>query len=94
MDAETLKVADEVREYMGQIAIVQSGARCLLHNREIGSNDASQHVKCRAMDLRFIYPTIAYNWLCNKYPDQYGFGLYSWGVHIDTRSGPKARWQE
>jgi uncharacterized protein YcbK (DUF882 family) len=26
-----------------------------------------------------------YDYLDKKYPNKYGIGLYTWGVHIDTR---------
>ena len=92
MDVETLKVADEVRSFVGKSITPSSGARCLRHNLAEGSDSTSQHVKCRAMDLPVEHPTAVYDWLCAKYPDKYGFGVYQSFVHIDTRSGPKARW--
>jgi zinc D-Ala-D-Ala carboxypeptidase len=94
MDIETLKVADEVRWRAGHSITPSSAARCLVYNRtpEVGSNDESQHPKCRAMDLPVNDPPAIYSWLCEKYPNQYGFGLYNSFVHIDTRSGPAARW--
>ncbi|MDH3325867.1 MAG: D-Ala-D-Ala carboxypeptidase family metallohydrolase [Gammaproteobacteria bacterium] len=92
MDAETLKIADEVRDFVGYPITPSSGARCLIHNRNIGSSDTSQHVKARAMDLPLKNPKLAYDWLCVKYPDRYGFGLYKTFIHIDTATGPARRW--
>lgn len=93
MDAHTLRIADQCREMVGQPITPSSGARCLTHNRKLGSTDNSQHVRCRAMDLPVPDPRALYAWLCTTYPENFGFGLYPTFVHIDTRSGPPARWQ-
>lgn len=92
MDIETLRIADEVREYVGHAITPSSACRCLEYNRSIGSNDRSQHPKCRAMDLPVDDPQAAYDFLCEKYPEQYGFGLYKTFIHIDTRTNGPARW--
>lgn len=92
MDVETLAVADDAREFVGHPITPSSGARCFEYNREVGSNDASQHPLARAIDLPVNDPLALYAYLCDKYPNKYGFGLYRTFVHIDTRSGGDARW--
>ena len=98
MDGETLKLADRCREFVGHSITPSSGARCLNYNRLSaskggpGSNDRSQHPRGRAMDLPVKDPKALYDYLCDKYPDKYGFGLYKTFVHIDTKSGPARRW--
>mgnify|MGYP006115268753 FL=1 len=92
MDGETLTLADECRDFVGESITPSSGARCFEHNVAVGSNNHSQHPKCRAMDLPVKHPKVLYDYLCEAYPNSYGFGLYSWGVHIDTRSNGPARW--
>lgn len=93
MDVETLSIADEAREFVGHSITPSSGARCPTHNRNVGGSSKSQHVKARAMDLPVDDPVALYNYLDEKYPDQYGFGLYETFVHIDSRSGNAARWK-
>jgi zinc D-Ala-D-Ala carboxypeptidase len=92
MDVETLMVADRVRDFEDDSITPSSAARCFPYNLHIGSNDMSQHPRCRALDLPVKDPQATYNMLCKQYPDKYGFGLYDWGVHIDTKSGPARRW--
>lgn len=94
MDSETLNVADDIRDWYGKPIKPSSAARCLLWNRLEKSKDTSQHVKCRAMDLPVAEPRALYNYLCDKYPDKYGFGLYEdeGFVHIDTKTGKPRRW--
>lgn len=93
MDTETLKVADAVREYVGESITPSSGCRCPEHNKAVGGSKKSQHVRARAMDLPVRDPERVYAWLCAMYPGQYGFGLYKTFVHIDTASGKARRWR-
>ena len=82
----------------GKIVLkITSAARCYEHNRDIGSNDNSQHPRCRAMDIKLffdgvqIHPKDIYEYFDNQYPDSCGIGLYNTFTHFDTRS-EKARW--
>ena len=92
MDYETLKLADECRWFVGHPITPSSAARCANHNANIGGAKDSQHVLSRAIDLPVNDPKALYNYLCEKYPDRYGFGLYKTFVHIDTRTNGPARW--
>lgn len=92
MDVETLRVADEAREFEGAPITPSSGCRCPNHNRNVGGSSKSYHVQARAMDLPSRNPVALYNYLNDKYPNRYGLGLYDSFVHIDTRSGLPARW--
>jgi uncharacterized protein YcbK (DUF882 family) len=94
MDAETLKVADEVRWFVGESITPTSGCRCYDHNIRVGGSKKSQHVRARAMDLPVRNPREVYDWLCTVYPDKYGFGVYKTFVHIDTRTDGPARWEK
>jgi len=92
IDVEVMRIADEVRDFAGHPITPSSACRCLAHNKSVGSNDTSQHPKGRGIDLPVNDPKKVYDWLCKKYPDQYGFGLYKTFVHIDSRNGKAARW--
>lgn len=46
---------------------------------------------CTAGDFGSENPKKLYDFLCNLFPNLYGIGLYSWGVHIDV-GGRYARW--
>ena len=91
MDIIALKIADEVRDYARHPITPTSACRCNPHNRMVGGSPDSQHPKCRAIDLPLDDPKKVYDYLCDKYPDRYGFGLYKTFVHIDSRN-TKARW--
>ena len=99
MDAETMVVADVCRDFVGYPITPSSGCRCYKYNRipfskgGPGSNDKSQHPRCRAIDIPVNDPKALYDYLCAKYPGKYGFGLYETFVHIDTRTNGGARWE-
>lgn len=92
VDFETLLVVQEVRHFLGRSVTVTSGCRCPEYNKAIGGAKTSQHTKGRAVDLLVENPVAVYNYLCARYPNRYGFGLYETFVHIDTRSDGPARW--
>lgn len=101
VDWETIEivqgVCDAVADLQGVDKVVldiTSAARCLEYNRSIGSTDASQHVKGRAIDfvIRGFDPENAYAALDNTFPDSYGLGIYPSFTHVDSRSDKKARW--
>lgn len=93
VDKKTLEIVEEIRQWTGKPVVITSGCRCAAHNRMVGGAPTSQHKKARAADIKVEDPVKVYDYLCKNYPNQYGFGLYSTFVHIDTRTGPPARWK-
>ena len=81
------------------IVRVHSAYRCMAHNNRstkeknkhgvygAGSNKDSKHPEGRAAD--FSIPGVAneaIHWyIRDTYKDEYGLGLYDWGLHLDTR---------
>ena len=94
MSPITLEIAEVARSFVGSSITPSSGARCYEYNRSeaVGSNDNSQHPRCKAMDLPCDDPESLFDYLCDKYPEQYGFGLYNTFVHIDSKTGAGRRW--
>lgn len=76
---------------------ITSAARCYEYNREIGSNDESQHPRCSAVDIQIyingaqVPPNLVGNYFDNQYPSGCGIGVYETFTHFDTRS-IRARW--
>lgn len=95
VDAQLLKVLDQVRLRFGAPVVITSGCRCPEHNARVGGSKGSQHLYGRAADfvVRGVEPAEVYRFLIDTYPDRYGFGLYSGWVHCDTRSNGPARWE-
>ena len=92
VDAELLTLCEVVRHLEGGPVVVTSGHRCRVHNRRVGGASDSQHLYGRAADLIVSSPPEVYAYLKQRFPDRYGFGLYDRWVHVDSRSGPAARW--
>jgi len=93
IDAELIMLCETVREMNGnQPLSINSGNRCKKYNEIVGGSQNSQHILSRAADLPVRNPTYIFDLLCMTFPDKYGFGLYHWGVHVDSRSNA-ARWR-
>lgn len=94
VDAELVKVLQDVRDAFGKGVRINSGCRCPEYNKLIGGSENSQHKLGRAADIAVndTPPSAVYNYLHNKYPNLYGLGQYPSFTHIDTR-GTKARWK-
>ena len=48
---ELVEILELVRLEYGKPMRINSGIRCLEHNRKIGSRDTSSHIKCLAADI-------------------------------------------
>lgn len=83
----------DARVHFGKKIKINSGCRCLEHNRKQGSKDTSQHVKGRAADIvvEDTAPEVVADYFCNKKDLFGGVGRYSTFTHVDTR-GYNARW--
>ena len=93
VDAELLKVLEDIRRHFNRPVNVNSGYRCITHNRRSGGKDSSQHLLGKAADIEVsgVSPGDVRDYLYHKYPDRYGIGAYLDFTHIDVRSN-KARW--
>lgn len=93
VDVDLIGICESVREFDGNVPKTpSSGCRCQKHNERVGGGKKSKHLCGMAADFECESPRLVYIKLCERYPGKYGFGLYSWGVHIDSRSGIGARW--
>ena len=94
IDMNMVKIADKIRHIIGKPVPVNSGVRCKTHNANVGGVSNSQHLLGKAADLGCPsgctpeqMASIAESIMGNTG----GIGIYSWGIHIDTRSA-KSRW--
>lgn len=93
VDAELLRVLDDLRLVIRGTIVIHSGCRCDNRNESVGGKVRSKHMEGRAADISSPVktPKELRDYLCGRYPDTYGIGLYNTFVHIDTRTGC-ARW--
>ena len=52
IDQNLVYILDDIREYIGKPISIESGCRCLNHNRAVGSKDSSAHVEGKAVDIK------------------------------------------
>jgi uncharacterized protein YcbK (DUF882 family) len=96
VDIELSEALEVVRQYFMAPVTITSGCRCAEHNQKIGGSPKSKHVEGRAADFKVQghAPQEVHDFLTRVYKDKFGIGLYRSWVHLDTRSGDKARWQK
>ena len=94
IDMNMVKIADKIRNRIGKPITINSGLRCKTHNANVGGVSNSQHLLGNAADLGCpagCTPTQMASIAEEIMGNTGGIGIYSWGIHIDTRSA-KSRW--
>ena len=94
IDMDMVKIADEIRARIGKPISINSGLRCKTHNANVGGVFNSQHLLGKAADLGCpigCTPTQMASIAETIMGNTGGIGIYTWGIHIDTRSA-KSRW--
>ena len=94
IDMNMVKIADQIREKIGKPITINSGLRCKTHNANVGGVSNSQHLLGKAADLGCpsgCTPSQMASIAEEIMGNTGGIGIYSWGIHIDTRS-VKSRW--
>ena len=94
IDMNMVKIADEIRNRIGKPIQINSGLRCKTRNANVGGVSNSQHLLGKAADLgcpNGCTPTQMASIAEEIIGNTGGIGVYSWGIHIDTRS-TKSRW--
>lgn len=94
IDMNMVKIADQIRARIGRPITINSGLRCKTHNANVGGVSNSQHILGKAADLGCpsgYTPTQMASIAEGIMGNTGGIGIYTWGIHIDTRSA-KSRW--
>ena len=95
-DLELIQKLDILREFLGKPVVVNSGYRCISHNTKVGGSKNSQHMLGTAADIKVtgVSPKQLAAIAERIYEKPFGgLGIYSWGIHVDTRT-KKERWNE
>lgn len=88
----TVKAVDEIRRRLGVPVTISSGLRCKTHNANVGGVSNSQHLTGIAADLHSSATPAKMKEVAEAVLGKTGgIGLYSWGIHVDTRAG-YSRW--
>ena len=94
-DEKMVRHADEIRRRLGVPLSVNSGLRCKVWNQKNNGASQSQHMTGLACDLdapEGVTPEKMASVAEEVIGNTGGIGIYSWGIHIDSRSA-KARWR-
>lgn len=94
IDMNMVKFADAIRQRIGKPIPVNSGLRCKTHNANVGGVSNSQHLYGTAADLGCpsgVTPAKMAAIAEEVMGNTGGIGIYSWGIHIDSRK-TKSRW--
>lgn len=84
---------DNLRERLGSSVVINSGYRCLEHNKAIGGSPRSQHLKGRAADIRIDNSLMRYRVVNLATLMLFsGIGVAKGFVHIDNRSDVASMW--
>ncbi len=91
VDTMLLEALESIRSHFERQVKVTSGCRCSYYNAKVGGAEASQHKKGRAADIKVskVSPSEVAD-----LAEELGMsvGRYESFTHIDSRSGPLARW--
>lgn len=92
-DEKLVRILDKVRAKYDKAFTPNSSIRCSKRNAEVGGVSNSQHLYGIAADISVpgVAPKTVAAYLETLLPNTGGIGIYSWGVHVDTRK-IKSRW--
>ena len=96
VDYELVDILEKLSEYYHNPGvIINSGCRCVEHNKHEGGSKNSLHVRSKAADIVVIaiHADSIADYLEAEYPDKYGIGRYNGRTHIDVRA-KRARWDK
>jgi uncharacterized protein YcbK (DUF882 family) len=98
VDSRLIEALEAFRVAVNRPVLINSGFRCLRHNRIVGSTDSSQHPRGRAADISLIddmtineMAALAEEISAFRYG---GIGTYDFFIHVDVRTDSPARWDE
>ena len=94
-DIELVEMLEIIRGRYDVPVTVNSGCRCVEHNKSINGSENSQHLLGRAADIlvQSVDPERVANFINRHAPNKFGVGIYDTWVHIDSRENP-ARWDK
>lgn len=93
IDSDLIHYLEEKRVEIGKPFVIQSGFRCVLHNKDVGGKPGSIHMTGKAADISILNENMVK--IAEKFEDADGLGRYPGRhfIHVDKR-GYKARWVE
>jgi hypothetical protein len=86
-----VRLADGARRHFGKPAIVISGLRDPVHNRNEGGVDSSQHIYGEACDIQIpgVSADTLLNWFQSQPGVRYAYAINATNVHFDIPKGDR-----
>lgn len=91
VDTDLIEKLEQKRKQFDRCIFINSGFRCVRHNRQVGGKPGSYHLLGKAADIRVT--GINPDKVAEGCEDFDGLGRYDTFTHVDVR-GYKARWDE
>lgn len=93
VDSPLVFMLQKIREHFNKPVIINSGYRNAAYNKKVGGASRSQHIYGKAADICIsgVDPLEIARYVESECELIKGIGLYTWGVHVDTRTTP-AKW--
>lgn len=90
---DLIEILVKIREHFNAPVRINSGVRCVSHNKNVGGAGKSQHLEGTAADIRVdgVSPAEVAKYVETLLPNTGGIGIYSTFVHVDVRK-TKSRW--
>lgn len=90
-DERMVRIADAARRHFGRPAIVISGLRDPIHNRNEGGVDSSQHIYGEACDIQIpgVSAGTLLNWFKSQPGVRYAYAINATNVHFDVPKGSR-----
>ena len=86
VDEKLVEYLQKIRDHFGKPVNINSGYRCATHNASVGGATKSNHMDGKAADIRISGVTPLEVAQYAEHIGILGIGVYSWGIHIDTRT--------
>ena len=86
IDSKLVEYLQKIRDHFGKSVNINSGYRCKTHNANVGGASQSNHMDGEAADIRIPGVTPLEVAQYAEHIGILGIGVYSWGVHVDTRT--------
>jgi uncharacterized protein YcbK (DUF882 family) len=86
-------ILQPLRDILGEPIHIHSGYRTVAHNKAVGGAKNSQHLVAKAADITVKSKTpkqLAA--IIEKKFNPKGMGIYPGFIHVDVRTGKRARW--
>lgn len=93
IDTKLVDILEKIRVYYGLPVWITSAYRTAKYNKSVGGASASYHIKGMAADIVIHGKTPRDMLLRAINLGVKGRGVYTWGIHIDTRTAPKLWYQ-